>query len=463
MPEQESFDRLLEQLTGNAPKAEPTPETPATEEEQLARKLEADRKDKVSGFKLQLDLDDFGELPPSSTRPVTTEPPVPEEPAESRPQPMPLGGAVRTEPEEELKPLPPPSRKKKKKSKGYSVGAALGVILGVLLSSALLSFVFVSAAVDLLGLTTNATLVDVTIPEGANTREVADILKENGVISQKLIFRMYSRMSGGDGTYQPGQFTVSADMGYDNIIAILQTVAERETVTVTFPEGSTLLDIAELLEANNVCSQKDFFNSLKNDDFSADYDFVKAIPDNPNRLYKLEGYLFPDTYDFFVESAPYSAICRFLDNFDNKFTTSMRSAVKAKGMTIDQIVTLASVIQKEDDSNADISKVSRVFWNRLESPANFPKLQSDITQMYVGQYGVSDKNIHDAYDTYVCDGLPVGAICNPGLKALDAAIYPSTSDEVAGCYYFISDMESGETYYSRTKSEHDYWVAILYG
>ena len=190
MPEQESFDRLLEQLTGNAPKAEPTPETPATEEEQLARKLEADRKDKVSGFKLQLDLDDFGELPPSSTRPVTTEPPVPEEPAESRPQPMPLGGAVRTEPEEELKPLPPPSRKKKKKSKGYSVGAALGVILGVLLSSALLSFVFVSAAVDLLGLTTNATLVDVTIPEGANTREVADILKENGVISQKLIFRM---------------------------------------------------------------------------------------------------------------------------------------------------------------------------------------------------------------------------------------------------------------------------------
>ena len=463
MPEQESFDRLLEQLTGNAPKAEPTPETPATEEEQLARKLEADRKDKVSGFKLQLDLDDFGELPPSSTRPVTTEPPVAEEPVESRPQPMPLGGAVRTEPEEELKPLPPPSRKKKKKSKGYSVGAALGVILGVLLSSALLSFVFVSAAVDLLGLTTNATLVDVTIPEGANTREVADILKENGVISQKLIFRMYSRMSGGDGTYQPGQFTVSADMGYDNIIAILQTVAERETVTVTFPEGSTLLDIAELLEANNVCSKKDFFNSLKNDDFSADYDFVKAIPDNPNRLYKLEGYLFPDTYDFFVESAPYSAICRFLDNFDNKFTTSMRSAVKAKGMTIDQIVTLASVIQKEDDSNADISKVSRVFWNRLESPANFPKLQSDITQMYVDQYGVSDQNIHDAYDTYVCDGLPVGAICNPGLKALDAAIYPSTSDEVAGCYYFISDMESGETYYSRTKSEHDYWVAILYG
>ena len=80
MPEQESFDRLLEELTGNAPKAEPTPETPATEEEQLARKLEADRKDKVSGFKLQLDLDDFGELPPSSTRPGTTEPPAPEEP-----------------------------------------------------------------------------------------------------------------------------------------------------------------------------------------------------------------------------------------------------------------------------------------------------------------------------------------------------------------------------------------------
>lgn len=459
MNEQDSFDKFLEEMTGHSPKTEtPSAETP---EEQLARKLEADRKDKVSGFKLQLDLDDFGELPPAPAKPAPTVEVIEEEP------PLPLAGAIYTEPEEKLQPLPRVTKKRptprKKVRKGQSWASALGVVCGVLIASVLLSIVFVSAAVDLLGLTENATLVDVTIPEGANTREVAKILKDSGVISQKFIFRAYSRISDADGTYQPGNFTVSADMGYDNIIAILQTVAPRETVTITFPEGSTLLDIAVLLEENGVCSQKDFFNSLKYDDYGADYDFLKDIPTSANRLHVMEGYLFPDTYDFFKESAPYSAVCRFLDNFDRKLTTAMRSAIKAKGMTVDQIVTLASIIQKEDDSNADISKVSRVFWNRLESGGAFPKLQSDITQMYVDEYGVEDVNIQNAYDTYVCEGLPIGPICNPGLKAIEAAIYPSTSEEVAGCYYFISDMETGETYYSRTQAEHDYWVAILYG
>lgn len=433
MTDNDALDEVLEELGA-------TPSSSETSDEVISQILEENRKDKVTGFKLNVDLEvDFGEAVPAE-----------------RPAPVVMPAGMTDEPEE-LPELPPekPRKKKKTRSTASRVISAIiyvVVVLGVALSLAWLIF---TAAVDVLGITSDDSLVDVTIPKGASTAQIADILAENDVINQPLIFRVYSRLTHADGTYQPGDFTVAASMGYDNLIAVLQTEQKRETVTITFPEGSTLADIASLLDGHNVCSEKEFYNALKNGDFS-DYPFVGEIPDTEYRVHKLEGYLFPDTYDFYVECAATSAIRRFLDNFQAKVcdNTTLMNAIQAKDLTLDEMVNLASMIQQEDASAGDTEKVSRVFWNRLESPL-FPKLQMDSTQEYADEYDITDQAVKDAYDTYVCDGFPAGPICNPGMDAILASVNPSTDADVMECYYFASDFDTGITYYSKTLAQHE--------
>ncbi|MBQ3133933.1 MAG: endolytic transglycosylase MltG [Clostridia bacterium] len=429
MTDNEKVERLLEEL-----KLEQAAE--AMNEAEASQTLAENRKDKVSGFKLEMDIEDgFGEAT-EEMRPIVSEP-------EEEPVCEPLSTEEK------------PQKKRKVRSKKRRVITAViytVMVLGIALSLAWLCFV---AAVDVLGISANDTQVDIVVPEGASTQQIAEILAENDVIGQPLIFRVYSRLTGADGTYQPGDFTVSANLGYEDLIEILQTEKKRESVSITFPEGSTLADIASLLERNDVCEQKAFYEALEHGDFS-DYAFIGEIPETENRLHKMEGYLFPDTYDFYVRSAATSAVYRFLDNFQAKVcdNTALMTAMKAKKLTLDELVNLASMIQKEDDSSSDIDKVSRVFWNRLESDG-FPKLQMDSTQDYVKKYKVTDTDVANAYDTYVCEGLPAGPICNPGETAFLAAVNPSTDSEVADCYYFASDIDTGITYYSETLAEHE--------
>lgn len=432
MTDKESLDEVLEELGA-------TPTSSDETDEAISQILEETRKDKVTGFKLNVDLDeDFGEAVPTE-------------------RPAPVVTSVTADEPEELPELPPEKPRKKKKerstkSRVISTIIYVVVVLGVALS---LAWLLVTTVVDVLGMTSNDTLVDVTIPKGASTAQIADILAENDVIQQPLIFRVYSRLMRADGTYQPGDFTVAASMGYDNLIAALQVEPKRETVTITFPEGSTLADIASLLDGYNVCSEKDFYDALKNGDFS-DYPFVGEIPDTEHRVHKLEGYLFPDTYDFYVESAATTAIRRFLDNFRVKVydNTTLMNSLKAKDLTLDDMINLASMIQQEDASTGDTEKVARVFWNRLESPL-FPKLQMDSTQEYAEEYEITDQAVKDAYDTYVCDGLPAGPICNPGMEAILATLTPSTDPKIMECYYFASDFDTGITYYSKTLAQHE--------
>ncbi len=238
----------------------------------------------------------------------------------------------------------------------------------------------------------------------------------------------------------------------------VSTTTQSNTVRVTVPEGYTVERIAVLLEEREVCTAAAFRDAVQSGDFS-DFPFVSAIPMTdkdgaPNgRVYRLEGYLFPDTYEFYRNGSAEAAVRRFLQNFQRKLA-DWQEALDQSGMTLDEAVTFASIVQGEVGHAADMKRVARVLQNRLDSP-DYPRLQCDVTTKYLRELAAAGVDAsREAYDTYVCRGLPVGAINNPGLAALQAAVSPSDEDICAGCYFFVIDSANDTVYYSRTYAEH---------
>ena len=337
-------------------------------------------------------------------------------------------------------------------------------VVCVLAVSCVLAFIGVTWALDLLGLNKTEREVDVQIPRGATTKQVADALHENGLVSHPFVFRVFSKLTHADGQYQSGVFTLASNEGYQGIISDLQSVGERETVDVTVPEGYNILEIAELLEESEVCGAQEFLKELEEGDYS-DYDFIAAIPeigagtDHPYRIYRLEGYLFPDTYTFYKACSPEAVVEKFFDNFETRVDTKLKSGIKAMGLTLDEAVTLASIVQREADNTDDMAKIARVFHNRLAHLDAYPFLQSDPTAEYVQNFqpdAGKDNPTAQAYSTYVCKGLPTGPISNPGLAALRAVANPNADPDIINCYYFATDtsVDPTVTYYSETFEEH---------
>jgi UPF0755 protein len=224
------------------------------------------------------------------------------------------------------------------------------------------------------------------------------------------------------------------------------------TVRVTIPEGYSVPRIAALLEDRGVCTADAFYQAVQTADIS-DYAFAADLPDAAGRAFRLEGYLFPDTYEFYRDCSGESALRRFLDNFDYR-TAALREQLGNR--SLDELVIFASIVQREVGNVADMKRVARVLQNRLEHPAEFPSLQCDASYAYLRELAAAGITCDEgAYDTYVCRGLPVGAIANPGLAALNAAWQPSDEAEIANCYFFAFDFKTGITYYSETYAEHE--------
>ncbi len=223
------------------------------------------------------------------------------------------------------------------------------------------------------------------------------------------------------------------------------------TTRITFIEGSTLTECFELLEENGVASYDSLMNVAQNSDFS-NYKVYSDIPDDENRCFKLEGYLFPDTYDFFLDEPPESVINRFLSNSDVKITDEMRNRATELGYTMDEIMIIASIIQAEGAFPSDAATIAGIIYNRLEDGI---RLQMDSTYFYVKEDIASfvgedsAEDYKEIYDTYTCYSLPQGPVCNPGMFAINAALYPEETDY----YYFCHDNE-GNTYYANSYSQH---------
>lgn len=313
------------------------------------------------------------------------------------------------------------------------------VIIGV---SLLLSFVLLLGINDMVGLVKPNAEVTVTIPEGATTDQVVQIIKDSGAVSQPLFFKLYMSLTKSTEKIEPGEYTINTNYDYMRIISSLKGAgATYETVELNFPEGFTLEQIVDRLVENGVNTREALMNSLQNTEF--EYDLVKDIPtDDPDRLTKLEGYLFPDTYEFYKGEAPDSVIGKFLANTEKKITAEMREQAKASGMTVDELLTLASVIQEESGEYEQMLKISSVFHNRLNS-REFPRLESDPTTEYAQAHNAP------AYDTYQVAGLMPGPICNPGIEAILAALSPDNTNYL----FFVTDLK-GNYYYATTYNAH---------
>lgn len=228
------------------------------------------------------------------------------------------------------------------------------------------------------------------------------------------------------------------------------------TVKITFPEGFTAVQIADRLEENGVCTADDFIRQVQSPgEMTADFPFIAEINNPAQRPYLLEGFIFPDTYEFYRGENAESVLKRFLKNTSAKLSDEYLVRAEQLGYTIDEIITLASIIQKEAGMKEEMGKVSSVLHNRLESPS-YGKLQCDVTVNYINDYVTGSGYLSSAetdyaalYNTYKCSGLPAGAICNPGLDAIEAALYPEETDY----FFFVTDQENNY-YYASTYAEH---------
>lgn len=228
---------------------------------------------------------------------------------------------------------------------------------------------------------------------------------------------------------------------------------EPPCVKISFPEGYTTVQVANLLEKKNVCKASEFLNLTKTvrDNFS----YSKKIKNSKDRVFLLEGYIFPNTYDFFINEGAESALNRFLTSFSKNITQEDINRANKLGMSIDQIITLASVIQAEAGVPAEMGKVSSVFHNRMNS--SYKKLESDVTYFYITKKVkdfIPTKEEQDKflklYNTYDISGLPAGPICNPGKAAIHAALYPDDTNYL----FFVTDKKTNEYYYAQTFAQH---------
>ncbi len=228
------------------------------------------------------------------------------------------------------------------------------------------------------------------------------------------------------------------------------------TATVTFPEGFTAVQIAERLQENSVCSASDFLSLVNNEDFilSLDYTFTSFVPE-ADRAFLLEGYIFPDTYEFYLNDSAENVLKKILRNTSAKLTGEYTLRAQKLGYTLDEIITMASIIQEEAYTNESMHLISSVLHNRINSP-DYGKLQCDVTIHYVNDYILNSpylfgdmEKYKELYNTYKCTGLPEGPICCPGIDAIEAALYPEESNY----YYFVTDKD-WNYYFNESYSKH---------
>lgn len=334
----------------------------------------------------------------------------------------------------------------------------------VAVTSTILCIYGIGCINDVLAIDKRDLSCEVTVSAGATDSDVIDILKENNLIKNKGFCKLFVKIFHDDDKYVSGSYTLNSDWGVEKMLSTMQGGTNTyETITLTFPEGYTIDQIAEKLEANKVCTASSFIKTMQSVDFSTEYAFLKNQSDKELRFRTLEGYIYPDTYEFYIGENASSVVRRFLDNFESKWTADYSKQAKELDMTVDEIVTLASIIQAEAANSGQMKDISSVLHNRLDKPGTFPRLECDSTEKYLietikvtltssttdTQKYIAYRDLYDTYSTD-CKGLPVGAICNPGGAAIAAALYPTDTD-----YNYFRHDAKGNVYYANTFSEHN--------
>lgn len=321
-----------------------------------------------------------------------------------------------------------------------------------------------SAYSDIKGSSKAGTEITVDIPSGSGANTIGKILAENKVIKSQLYFKIYTKMNPPQ-NLQYGQFKLNTSMSYEEIIKVLSTVQDkRATVTVTFPEGFSLMQFAQRMENNGLCTAQEFIDVANNGDFSQ-FEFWTKIKEHDNKFMKGEGYLYPDTYEFYADDTVYNMVEKLYATFGSKITDEMYAQMDKIGMSLDEVVTLASFVQEEAGHKEDQPAVAACLRNRIAAGSPQPRLECNVCShineagnyvydYIVAYYGGVNKvpaGMMEAYNTYNINGLPPGPISNPGINAITNTLWPDENYE--GYYFFVTDL-TGKYYYSKTYAEH---------
>ena len=302
------------------------------------------------------------------------------------------------------------------------------------------------------------TSVKFRIDKGMTTKDIADNLFDMGLIENKNMYRFLSKFNGFDGQYKVGTYTLCEGLTYDEVMTLL--AGEPETVKVTFPEGFTTEQIAARLEANNVITAEAFLNALETIDISS-YTFLDGVSVK-DRDHRLDGYLFPDTYEFDIKANAEDVIYKMLNRFNELYLPAYYEMAEEMGLSVDDVIVLASIVEREAKLKSDRPKIAGVFINRLNSSdKNLKKLQSCATIRYVHKKLYNEDLINileehekedDPYNTYMYDGLTPGPICSPGIESIKSVLKYEKSDY----YFFVLNAKDGvgSHIFSRTYQEH---------
>lgn len=349
-----------------------------------------------------------------------------------------------------------------KGAKGQSIAGTYIFFIVVIVVSMLLSIYAVLCLNDVLAITKSSSTVTINLSEGIDdTGEAVELLADNGLIECKNFCKLFAKYRERyvGAPYEAGVYYLNSKMGLEGMLdAMHGNSATAETVKITFPEGFSTAEIVEKLVANEVCDKASLLSVIQTVEFS--YSLVSELQADEKIPYRLEGYLFPDTYDFYVGESASSVVKKFLANGDSKITEEYRKRADELGYSMYEIMTIASIIQREAGSDKQMKEISGVIHNRLKDTANYTSLGCDSTSDYIKNKvgpALSSTSSHTAdyylqyYDTSNSStvvGLPAGPICNPGVAAIEAALYPANTD----AYFFFHDNK-GNLYTARNNTE----------
>lgn len=322
----------------------------------------------------------------------------------------------------------------------------LAFVMGV---SMILATMIIVAANEVFAFKRPDTTAEINVPEQATLKEVANMLEDADIIDHPALFKIFVGITKKEHSFVPGIHILRANMDYRALLrSLTRKTSGVETVSVTIPEGYEIKQIIDLLVEYRVVERDALEETLKNGDF--EYAFLGGL--KKGELNRLEGYLFPDTYEFYIGDKATRVVEKMLKNFEKRYDESMQEQAKKLGMSTHEVITLASIIERET-TGSDRAMISSVFHNRLES-ANYPYLQSCATVLYAlgerkERLSIEDTKVNHPYNTYKNKGLPPGPIASPGIASIEAALYPANSN-----YLFFALQEDGTHKFSKTYAEH---------
>lgn len=333
---------------------------------------------------------------------------------------------------------PPPEQPKASRKKIIASGAVLCVLLGGLGASVLSYYVpspFLPAKSGYIHIQSDMT-----------ASEVADTLHTDGFIQSPTWFRLMAKVTGQDSALKEGEYVLDSHMSLHQVFGKL-TSGKSEAARLVIPEGYTVWQIAKAVAQLGTISEADFLAAAK--DTSQLYPYMQG--NGSAVTFPTEGFLFPDTYFIPNKATAQDVVAMMLKNFDHRLTPEMKQKISDKGLSIYQFVTLASLVEKEAKFDADRPLIASVFLNRLQIHM---KLQSDASISYAmgshkAAYSIAETQYDSPYNTYMYEGLPPGAIGNPGMDSMNAVLNaPQTS-----YLYFVADGE-GHNYFAMTNEDH---------